>query len=314
MYKVCFIGVGSIAKRHIQNLSSIFEKRNEKLQIDICRSGNGKPLSEDISKKICRKFDNLRDLPIGYDIIFITNPTDYHLDTLREVNDRGKNFFIEKPLSSIRQLEKFQYIKELEDKIYYVACPLRYTKVIQYVKNNIPKENIYCIRCISSSYLPEWRPGQDYRDTYSAHKELGGGVAIDLIHEWDYIKYLFGKPKNVQKVMTHISNLEIDSDDMASYIATYNKAIVELHLDYFGREAMRVMQIFTSEDTIECDLLRGQIRYLKEKRVVDFHEKRDDYQIAELQYYIDIVERGKKNTNTLQEAYETLLLTQGVVV
>lgn len=313
MYRVCFIGVGSIAKRHIQNISEIFAGRNEKLQIDICRSGKGKQLSEEIRKKIDCQYENLADLPRGYDIIFITNPTEYHLETLEAVNGKGKNFFIEKPLTSFSQLKKFQSIEEMEGKVYYVACPLRYTKVIQYVKNNISKEKIYCVRCISSSYLPEWRPGQDYRDTYSAHKNLGGGVSIDLIHEWDYIRYLFGKPSDVKKIITRVSDLDIDSDDIASYIADYGNLAVELHLDYFGRVPIRGMQIFTKEDTIECDLMNSQIRYMKEKRIINLPEERNEYQMAELMNFIDIIEGKEDNINSMRDAYETLLLTQGVV-
>lgn len=313
MYKVCFIGVGSIAKRHIQNLHTIFMNRNEQIQIDICRSGKGKLLDGEIEKNIYNRYDDIDKLPEGYDIIFITNPTEYHLDTLKKVNDKGINFFIEKPLTSVKQLEKFQHIEEIEGKVYYVACPLRYTKVIQYVKTYLLKEQIYCVRCISSSYLPEWRPGQDYRDTYSAHKALGGGVDIDLIHEWDYIKYLFGKPKTIQKIVAHISNLAIDSDDIASYLAQYNNHIIELHLDYFGRVPIRTIQIFSEEDTIECDLIHSRILYLKKNQIIELPEERNDYQIAELQYFIDLIEGKCQNTNTMQDAYETLLLTQGVV-
>lgn len=313
MYKVCFIGVGSIGKRHIWNLYKIFQKREENIQIDICRSGNGKPLEEHIESIVGQTYFDLEDLPNDYDVIFITNPTEYHLDVLQSVNDKAKNFFIEKPLTSIKQLEKFQEIHETEGKIYYVACPLRYTKVIQYAKEHIAKEDVYCIRCISSSYLPEWRPGQDYRDTYSAHKDLGGGVAIDLIHEWDYIKFLFGMPKDVQKLVTRISSLEIDSDDIATYIGEFDDKIVELHLDYFGRVPIREMQIYTAEETIECDLINSQIRYLKRKEVVDLNEERNDFQIAEIQNFIDMIEGKCENTNTMKDAYETLLLTQGVV-
>ena len=139
-----------------------------------------KPLEKEIESVITESYNSLSDLPEDYDIIFITNPTEYHLEVLKIVNNKAKHFFIEKPLTSKKQLGNFAEIQEMAGKTYYVACPLRYTKVIQYAKEHIAKDQIFGVRCISSSYLPEWRPGQDYRDTYSAHRDLGGGVAIDL--------------------------------------------------------------------------------------------------------------------------------------
>ena len=70
-------------------------------------------------------------------------------------------------------------------------------------------------RVICSSYLPDWRPGVDYRTVYSAHKALGGGVTIDLIHEWDYLVDLFGVPQKLYNFKGTYSDLEIDSDDLS---------------------------------------------------------------------------------------------------
>ena len=44
---------------------------------------------------------------------------------------------------------------------------------------------------------------------------MGGGVGIDLIHEWDYLTWLFGTPVETYSIQRKISNLEIDSDDVA---------------------------------------------------------------------------------------------------
>ena len=105
--------------------------------------------------------------------------------------DKTKHMFIEKPIFDSKEyrLEALNFNKS---GVYYVAGPLRFSSVIQKLRDIIPHEKIYCVRVICSSYLPDWRPNVDYRLVYSASKEKGGGVAIDLIHEWDYITYLFG--------------------------------------------------------------------------------------------------------------------------
>ena len=179
--KVCFVGVGSIAKRHVRNLRAVCEDKGIVLTIDAYRR------SPDDIEGVDTIYCSETDVPNDYDAIFITNPTDLHLVSLEKFHDKGKHYFIEKPVVSLPQIEKAKQFKTHINTIYYVACPLRYNAVIQYIKNNINPDDVISVRSISSSYLPDWRPGQDYRDTYSAHKDMGGGVSIDLIHEWDYL-------------------------------------------------------------------------------------------------------------------------------
>ncbi|ORU01006.1 hypothetical protein D081_0454 [Anaerovibrio sp. JC8] len=310
--KVCFIGVGSIAKRHIINLSHICEKRQIALNIDAVRRC-AKKGSEAVYSLINNVYGSVDEMPMDYDVIFITNPTECHLDTLNKVSSHGKHFFIEKPITSMAQLEAANAYVPRGGSVYYVACPLRYNAVIQYIKKNIDTEKIISVRSISSSYLPDWRPGQDYRNTYSAHKDMGGGVSIDLIHEWDYLTFLFGKPGKVNAMVGKKSNLDIDSDDYAIYIAEYTNKVVELHLDYFGRKTIREMMLFTEEDTIVGDIANNRISFLSSNKVLEFQEERDDYQIRELEHFLDMIEGKVAEDSDIKHAIDVLRLTQGEV-
>ena len=98
--KVCFVGIGSIAKRHIRNLHSICEERGIDLTIDVFRRSS--ETIDGIDKVYCDE----NSVPSDYDAIFITNPTDKHLETLIQFHDKGKHFFIEKPVVSLPQIEK----------------------------------------------------------------------------------------------------------------------------------------------------------------------------------------------------------------
>lgn len=306
--KVCFTGVGSIAKRHMKNLRFIADEQKTDLMIDALRRHSS--IEEEKELGIHKSYQDYCELPDDYDVVFITNPTEFHLDTLRKVLDKSRSFFIEKPLTSIKNMDQVMKMILPENKSYYVACPLRYTKVIQYLKQYISGKRVTGVRCISSSYLPDWRPGTDYRDSYSAHKELGGGVSIDLIHEWDYIKYLFGLPEKVVYCKGKKSDLQLDCEDTALYIAEYENMFAELHLDYFGRNSIREIMIFTDEDTIIGDLIGSKITFLKEKRTIEFEEGRDSYQISELRHFLDIL-KGAMSDNSIEDAYQTIQLTQG---
>lgn len=309
--KVCFVGVGSIAERHIANLYSICKERKCDLQLDIFRSGKGKKITEKTQKYVNHIYTDIEKVQSDYDVIFITNPTDYHIRTLKLFHEKGKSFFIEKPLTSIQRLDELTDFEFRKSTIYYIACPLRYMKVIQYVDKNIDKNQVYSVRCISSSYLPEWRQGVDYRDTYSAKEKMGGGVSIDLVHEWDYIQYLFGMPDKVQKIFAKKSDLEIETEDIAVYIAEYKNKIVELHLDYFGRSTIRKMELFMKDDTVECDLVNGKIKFLKSQKEICLEEDRDGYQKRELECFLDMIAKKHDNINSQTQAFATLKLTQG---
>jgi len=317
--KVLFVGVGSIAKRHIRNLRKVCDERKIEIEIDALRRVKSLD-AEGIDCTYCDK----ELLPIDYDIIFITNPTEFHLETLTDLHNHGKHFFIEKPICSVAQLEKattiIGNINLRKDSVYYVACPLRYTSVIRYLKDNINTSDVLSVRCISSSYLPDWRPGQDYRDTYSAHADLGGGVDIDLIHEWDYMSYLFGWPSEVKSLIGRTSKLEIDSNDFAIYVAKYDNKIAELHLDYFGRKTIRKAMLIMEDDTIEADLVSNKVTYLKEGRVIELSEDRDEYQKRELEFFLDQIEKKEfeceNDTNSetdygIAHAIKVMKLTQG---
>lgn len=304
-YKLCFVGVGSIAKRHISNIKNHIDGN---FTIDAFRSSK-RPLNEDIAEYIDNEYYSYDDLPDDYDAIFITNPTKLHYESLERLNDNSNNFFIEKPLVDISDVDKEPDIDF--SKTYYVACPIRHSSVISYLKDNLDMESVNGVRCICSTYLPSWHPDEDYTKSYSAKRELGGGVSIDLIHEWDYLTYLFGMPDDLFCFLDKVSSLDIETEDISIYIAKYGEMLLELHLDYFGRFPIREIMIFTEDDTIVADIQNNVVRYLNGDEVIDFSEKRNDYQIEELRYFFKLINEDVNNINDIENALEVLKLTQG---
>lgn len=285
----------------------VCSKRGIELHMDAYRHSASK---DNVVEGIETVYHDVAQMPV-YDIIFITNPTELHLATLKKFHEKGKHFFIEKPVVSQNQIKAAKQFTFKSGAVYYVACPLRYNAVIQYIKQNICIDDVISVRSISSSYLPDWRPGQDYRETYSAHKNLGGGVSIDLIHEWDYLTYLFGWPEKVKCLIGKKSKLEIDSDDYAIYIAEFANRIAELHLDYFGRKTLREIQLFTKDDTIIGDIANNKVSFLLSGKIIEFHEKRDDYQKRELEHFFDMLTGVVPYEDGYEHGIKVLELTQG---
>lgn len=304
-YKIAIVGLGSIGRRHILNIFEVLNTKKIAFSIDVIRRNKNSNVDSDLQNYISNIYSEKDNIDNDYDVIFITNPTFLHFSSIKKYAKHTKNMFIEKPI-----FEKTEYdISDLdldEGGTYYIACPLRYTRVLQYVKKNIDLSEVYSARVISSSYLPNWRPNTDYRQSYSANQIMGGGVSLDLIHEWDYIKYLFGKPEHVYNFRGKFSSLDISSEDISIYIARYRDKLVELHLDYFGEKDIRQLQLFTCNDTIEVDFLNNTIKYLSEGKVIEFDDDRNSYQLREIENFFNIVEGFAINENTIDDAYETV--------
>lgn len=313
-YKIAFCGLGSIGRRHLKNVIHYLDENDCSYQIDAIRSGIGNPLDDEVRAYITDQYTYQDEVPADYDIIFITNPTSLHRESIQRYGKCTRSMFIEKP---VMDADNCSLDVLPEGVICYVACPLRYTKVLQYVKQMIDCDSVYCVRAICSTYLPDWRPGVDYRDSYSAHRSMGGGVSIDLIHEWDYIAWLFGKPERLSCIRNKISELEIDSDDVAVYIGQSADRVYELHLDYFGKEEIRTLEIYMPNQNVTVDIRGGRIRFAgkhkAEEKEISLSEDRDAYQLREIEHFFRIIEGECENDNTVAHAVDILKLAQGEV-
>lgn len=311
-YKIAFVGLGSIATRHLKNVHSYLASQGDGCEMDLYRSSFGRPLADELKPLVSNCYLYADAIPADrrYDVVFVTNPTSMHYETVQKFATYTKSFFIEKPVFDSTRVDEgiFETIKNIPS---YVACPLHYNAVLQYVKQHVNPDEVICARAMSSSYLPDWRPGQDYRQTYSAHKDLGGGVSIDLIHEWDYLTWLFGMPTECRQLIGKVSHLEIDSDDLAIYIGRNEKTAFELHLDYFGRKAQRTLDLFTAKETVHCDLIDGTVRYLKEGRTITLQSERNAYQMAEIAHFFKIINNKTINDSTPEHAYQVLKIARG---
>ena len=311
-YKIAFVGLGSIATRHLKNVHTYLASQGDNCTVDLYRSSLSRTLAEELQPLVNNTYLYAEEIPADrkYDVVFVTNPTSMHYETIERFAAHTVSFFIEKPVFDSTEVDE-SIFKLIEGKPSYVACPLRYNPVLQYVKEHVDLNKVISARAISSSFLPDWRPGQDYRKTYSAHKNMGGGVSIDLIHEWDYLSWLFGMPTECKQMISKVSNLEIDSDDLAIYIGSNDKTTFELHLDYFGRQTLRTLDLFTEDDTIHCDLIGGTVSYLKEGKSVKLESERNAFQMKEIEHFFEIINNKTDNDSTPEHAYCVLKVAKG---
>lgn len=314
-----FVGLGSIGTRHLNSITALCAERGIQLTVHALRSELTRPLREGVAEKLAAQFIDLDDpaaLP-HYDLIFITNPTSLHADALRRVRQMAGTFFIEKPIVDAEQTDiDLNWLLPRTQKA-YVAAPMRWSAVMMALKEWLaanPDQRPYSVRVISSSYLPDWRPGVDYRTVYSAHRHLGGGVSIDLIHEWDYLVGLFGKPLELRCFKGTYSDLEIDSDDLCVSIARWPNMMAEVHLDYFGRKSQRYIELYTREGMVKGDFLAATLT-LPDGTVQEFKETTAAWYRREMEYFLDYALTGEgESVNTPADALDVLKLSLGEAV
>ena len=146
---------------------------------------------------------------------------------------------------------------------------------------------------------------------YSARKALGGGVTIDLIHEWDYLVDLFGAPQTLYNLKGQYSELEVDSDDVSLYIARWPHMLGEVHLDYFGRGYRRSIELFTPAGSLVADFGAGTLT-LPDGSVQHCEEDVNTRYLREMAYFLDYAQSAEtQSCNPPELALQVLKLTLG---
>lgn len=304
--KVLIIGLGSIARKHIRALREI----DPACEIYALRS-NPDAIPEDETKNLF-SWDEAFNL-IPYEFAIISNRTRDHGTTLRKLISFNCPLLIEKPV--LADLDEARELGELLEKnkiATYVACNLRFHPCLQFMSRYLEQNRPYIQETTSycGSYLPEWRPGRDFRSLYSANKDQGGGAHLDLIHELDYLHWLFGFPKRHERFLNSQSNLGIDAVDYAHYVLDYGTFFSTVTLNYFRRMPRREFEIVTEKDVFSIDLLQSRI--LKNDKEIFSAEPGfiNTYKL-QLNYFLDSINSKTKMMNDFSEAVRTLKICIG---
>ena len=298
---ILIIGLGSIARKHLTALRSL--KMNAKIY-----ALRSKPSSE-VEDGVTNVYD-LEDFNIPIHFAIISNPSNLHYHYIELLSKKDIPLFIEKPaLHSLENSEKLVKLIEKKQLPTYIACNLRFHPCIAFLKKEIAIQslrvnevNVYC-----GSYLPDWRPGKDFRAIYSANASMGGGVHLDLFHEIDYITWIFGFPNKSTSILKNLSSLEIDAIDYANYLLEYDTFTANLTLNYYRRKPKRQIEILFDNDTWTVDLINNHIKNDNEEFIFQAQNFSvlDTY-TSQLEYFISYLKNKKAPMNSFKESIDNL--------
>lgn len=254
--RVLLIGSGSIGRRHLESLRIL----GVEVELALLRSGAREDgWSREQGATVFGDFPAA--LAWRPKLAIIANPSMLHFEALRALLPAGVPCYVEKPvIADSRQVEAlWALLRSVPNPPPTQAgCNLRFLPSLIRLAELL--EGGAVGRVVRASlqvgqWLPDWRPAQDYRASYSADPARGGGVVLDLVHELDAARWLFGEFSTVRAVGGHFSRLEIASEDSAAILlGRPGGPAVAIGLDYVSRRPMRRYEIVGDEASLCWDL------------------------------------------------------------
>ena len=307
--KALVIGYGSIGSRHIQNLSLISNMEivvQTKQKMNTFLKKNNCKLVETINTAI-------KEQP---DFAIISTETNSHLKIATKLAQNNIPFLLEKPLShTLNGLDKLLKIVKEKKLITLMGCPLRFHPSLKKIKQLLEQKKlgkIYSVYSENGSFLPDWHSKEDYRKSYAARKELGGGVLLTNIHEIDYLYWFFGKIRKVSAMSGKISNLVLNVEDYALiHLDFFNKMVADIYLDFFQISKSRKLKIVGAKGILTCDLTNNKVMLYTTKKpkwivvskpIFDLNKMYVD----ELNHFIQCLQNHETTKNPITTGAEVL--------
>ena len=259
--KFLIAGLGSIGRRHFRNLRALGENdillyRTHKATLPDDELA-GVPVETDLHAALAHKPD----------AVIVANPTAIHLDVAIPAAEAGCHLLLEKPIS--HSLEGVDQLREAVTRMgarVLVGFQFRFHPGLRTVKELLARGDVgnpVSLRAHWGEYLPNWHPWEDYRTTYAARPDLGGGVVLTLCHPLDYLRMLLGEAEVAWSLTSH-RGLGLPVEDTAEIGLRFaNGAVGSVHLDYVQRPPGHWLEIVGTEGTLRWDNADGAVKVFR---------------------------------------------------
>ena len=305
--RVVIRGAGSIGRRH----ADVFARSGATVGLWPVRPESG-GAGTAIPDGIERLDDNTGPAAMAAaDLVVIATTTSRHVaDAMHALDAGARQVLVEKPVavdaSDAARLRGHARAADV-----WVAAPLRAHAGFRHVASLVPhigtpvSGHVWC-----QSWLPDWRPTQDYRLSYSARRSEGGALR-DLVHELDYVEQLLGKATLMGARLEYSGPLEIEAEQAATLLWSTGTAAVTCRLDYVTRPAARGIVLRGPSGSVEWDVNRGRVAHLGEdgradERVFAEDLDRDRTMLTQAQAALGLSPRSDQGTRRAAGAPATL--------
>jgi predicted dehydrogenase len=261
--RILITSLGSIGRRHLRNARALLPDARIAVLRRPSTRGEAKPAEADLVFHDMGEAAAFRP-----DASILASPAPRHPAEALALLEAGSHLFIEKPLAATAQgLEPLRAAAAASDRFVMVGYVLRFLPVLHAIREALHSGVIgrVCTAHVQvGQFLPDWRPGSDYREGVSAQAALGGGALLELSHEIDYALWLFGKPASLQCSLARAGGFEMDVEDSVHLMLEYanpDKRVL-VQLDFLQRTAHMAVRVVGTGGTLEADLIRETARIL----------------------------------------------------
>ena len=305
------VGLGSIGRRHLRLLKNI----RPNIEVTLVRSGKGQEYPEEgLAARSVSTIE--RAIDAGIQAAIISSPSTLHLQQAEQLGKAGVHFLVEKPLSHhSKGVDKF--LKEFPEMgiVGLTGYVFRYDQAArgfsEMLNAGAPGHLLHA-RVECGSYLPDWRPNQDYRSSVSAKSELGGGALLELSHELDYVHWFFGEPESVYAHLHNSGTLGVKPEESVELVLTNKIGLpISVHLDFNRRHITRYCSVHGTAGTLIWDATQKEVNWLPvegKSEVMSFDYGPDDMYLRQLVHFMDCIENGTDPVVSLEDGGMVLRL------
>lgn len=322
-----FIGLGGIGQRHVRNVRALF---GTQVELTTVRSRGQTHILTDrmeieaanglYEKYGIREIATLEDAFQEHpDAVFICNPTSQHLAVALQAAQADCNLFIEKPLAhTLDGVSQLISLLRAHRRVGMVGYQMRFHPCLQRVKELLDEHAIgplVAVRAQVGEYLPDWHKYEDYRGTYGARSELGGGALLSQIHEFDYLYWFFGMPQRVFTLGGHLSHLDVDVEDVASTLMQFQQQgswfPAHLQQDYVQRPPARTLELVGDRGKILMNLVTLSVQHFDASGGLASVNEFPDFQrnqlfLRELEHFVACLKAQAEPVVSIQDGAQSL--------
>ena len=187
--------------------------------------------------------------------VVLATETERHLESLSELIDAGYTgrVLLEKPI-----LDRSGPLPDLPFESIAIGYNLRFHPGVLSLRDALTDQRVLSAQVRYGQYLPDWRPGRDYRHTVTAG--VGGGVLLELSHELDLVNWLLGPSFVLYGRSLHTGTLEIEQEDLAiGVLGLPGGGLASFELNCLDQMQNRTFVVTTADHLFQLDLIAGSL-------------------------------------------------------